>query len=245
MTIAVTTFSNRGLEKYGRQMVMTFFQHWPEQVDLYVYAEGWYERLGDAIVVDLEQASPWLGSFKHRHQHRPTTNFRMDAVRFSHKIAALTAADALQRPDRYLVWMDGDIVTHAPVTLADLHTLTPRDGEWISWLDRAKCYPECGFYIIDRQHERHKEMMAALLEMYDGDKLFLEKEWHDSYILEQVVHRAGVAARSISGDGYYSHHPFINGPLGRWMDHMKGKRKDKGRSYSMDLRVKRQEKYWR
>jgi hypothetical protein len=39
-------------------------------------------------------------------------------------------------------------------------------------------------------------------------------------------------------------HPFINGPLGAYMDHMKGDRKDQGRSLAADLLVRRDEGYW-
>ena len=39
-------------------------------------------------------------------------------------------------------------------------------------------------------------------------------------------------------------HPFVNGPLGRYMDHLKGGRKDEGRSSDKDLVVARTEAYW-
>ena len=39
-------------------------------------------------------------------------------------------------------------------------------------------------------------------------------------------------------------HPFINGPLGTVMDHLKGNRKNDGKSRAADLVVKRQEEYW-
>jgi hypothetical protein len=40
-------------------------------------------------------------------------------------------------------------------------------------------------------------------------------------------------------------HPLINGPLGKWIDHMKGGRKEKGKSDSKDIMVNRTEDYWR
>lgn len=241
--LAVTTFNAIGLEKYGRRMMNSFVRFWPEQVPLWVFNEGWRE-LGGWSLVPLETASDWLPHFKARHAARRTDNYRLDAVRFSHKIAALIAADELMSR-RFLLWIDGDTVTHSRLTLTDLINLAPTRGEWIAWLDRSHAYPECGFYIIDRDHPRHQEMMTRLREMYDGDKLFLEKEWHDSYILQQVVLQAGVTAKSLSGTGYRTHHPFVNGPLGQWMDHMKGARKVKGKSPPIDLKVKRREEYWR
>lgn len=40
-------------------------------------------------------------------------------------------------------------------------------------------------------------------------------------------------------------HPLINGPLGKWIDHMKGVRKEEGRSRSKDIMVNRTEDYWK
>jgi hypothetical protein len=40
-------------------------------------------------------------------------------------------------------------------------------------------------------------------------------------------------------------HPLINGPLGKWIDHMKGGRKNKGKSDKKDIMVNRTEDYWK
>ncbi len=246
--LAVSTFNKEGFDKYGRNMINSFQRHWPDEVGLRVYKEGWElpaEMGSICLTPDLLTSSDWLSQFKARHAHRDTSDYRMDAVRFAHKVAALIAADE-HCSARWLVWIDGDTFTHSPIRMSDLLDLAPKDGEWIAWLDRRKVYPECGFYIIDREHPRHGELMLALRCMYDGDLLFREKEWHDSYILQQVVERSGVRTKSLSGDvGRRTAHPFVNGPLGQWMDHMKGKRKEKGRSLRSDLVVTRRERYWR
>ena len=39
-------------------------------------------------------------------------------------------------------------------------------------------------------------------------------------------------------------HPLINGVLGKWIDHMKGGRKDSGKSLKKDIMVNRTEAYW-
>ena len=46
------------------------------------------------------------------------------------------------------------------------------------------------------------------------------------------------------GAGVRGHHVFINSVLGDYIDHMKGKRKIKGKSSQSDLRIKRKEDYW-
>ncbi|TCN30337.1 hypothetical protein [Sinorhizobium americanum] len=242
---AVSTFNAAGLELYGRRMVSSFREHWPEEVGLRVYSEGWglLDCWGPEIV-HLASASPWLNEFKARHGHRTFRDFRWDAVRFSHKVAAVCHAARTIDVD-VLIWLDGDIVTHASLTIEDLEGLAPRDGEWISWLYRQDMYPECGFYMLDRRHPEHDRLIASLEAMYMQDLLYGLAEYHDSYVLRHVVEAARVPWRSISGKGGTTSHPLINGPLGQWFDHLKGNRKREGRSRPADLKVARSEGYWK
>jgi hypothetical protein len=48
------------------------------------------------------------------------------------------------------------------------------------------------------------------------------------------------SAGLITGEG----HPLINSEWGAYLDHLKGNRKNTGRSLPKDLKVKRQEAYW-
>ena len=62
----------------------------------------------------------------------------------------------------------------------------------MSYLGREKIstdhlrYSECGFLIFDTHHAMHKKFWENMMDMYKGGKLFNEKEWHDSYIFDQV-----------------------------------------------------------
>lgn len=239
---AVTTFNTSGLELYGRAMMASFRAHWPEAVKLRVYTEGW--TLGNKIEErDLLDASPWLAEFKARNGSRPFIDMRWDAVRFAHKVAALTHA-AHDMPADVLIWLDGDIVTHAPVTVEDLAALAPKGDDWIAWLDRANQYPECGFYMINCRHRWHRDMITAFTDEYARDRLYHLDQWHDSYVLWKLVERARIGAKSLSGEGFNTAHPLVNGPLGRWFDHLKGGRKNEGRSRRTDLKTRRGEAYW-
>ena len=240
---AVSTFNREGLDLYGRRMMASFRRNWPVEVALTVYAEGWQGPAGLATV-DLLAASPWLAAFKARHARRRFRDYRWDAVRFSHKVAALCHAASVSDAD-VLIWLDGDIVTHARVSIDDLAGLAPKGEEWIAWLDRVRMHPECGFYMLNCRHSRHRQMMEAFERMYRDDALFGLREWHDSYVLQQVVAQSGIVAKSLSGAGARTTHPLVNGPLGRWFDHLKGGRKLTGKSMPSDLKVARTEGYWR
>lgn len=225
---AVTTYANRHWESHAKRCVDTFVQHW-HGMTLHSYTDE-----------GLEAASEWLKTFKRQHQHRPTSNYRFDAVRFAHKVAAIELAYRLGTDD-VLIWIDADCVTHAPV-----------DAEWLSgllggaefgYLRRANKYPECGFMMI-RRCPAMDAFVAELVDVYRSGRLFDMAEWHDSWAIEQVRKELNPKAVSLSGDFESAGHPLINGPLGSRIDHLKGNRKAAGKSLPKDLKATRTEEYW-
>lgn len=228
----VTTFANRHWEEYARRCVETFDRHW-KGIRLRFYRDA-----------QLEGLSGWLSEFKQRQRHRATDNYRFDAVRFAHKVAAIEVAFNLGTADA-LVWLDADCVTHADVDETWLSGLL-RTADF-GYLKRVGKYPECGFLMI-RRNDAGRRFVEELARLYRTDDLFDLAEWHDSWAIEHV--RVRLAANgllrcvSLSGDAERTGHPFVNGPLGARLDHLKGKRKQAGKSKASDLKLKRGEAYW-
>jgi hypothetical protein len=247
--VAVTTFNSSGLAQYGERFVSSFEAMWPKEVELVIYSEGWEKHQlpeSRAVVRDLIDASPWLSDFKRSNQYRNETGgFRKDAIRFSHKVAALCDVCWGNPGTEYFIWLDADIFAHSPISMVELMGLVPEGNEWIAWLNRSRSYPECGFYILNGRHPEHRRNMEAFEDMYVRDRLFNLAEWHDSYVLQAVVKERRIVAKSLSGDYAHTGHPFVNGPLGHWFDHLKGARKVEGRSRAVDLKYNRHEPYWR
>ncbi len=229
---AVTTYAPQHWESHARRCVETFRQHWGGIL---------LEEFKDA---DLEANSTWLAEFKRRHAHRPTADYRMDAVRFAHKIAAIDLAHESSAAD-VLIWIDADCVTHAPVDATWLAGLI-KDGDF-AYLRRTMKYPECGFMMF-RRNERGGMFIDAIVQAYRSDALFALPEWHDSFVIDHVRatrERLGMLrCVSLSGQAERTHHPLINGPLGAKLDHLKGPRKVLGRSRPADLKVVRTEAHW-
>lgn len=243
---AVSTFNREGLDLYGRRMVATFLDHWPIEVPLTVYTEGFGADALPAGVnaLGLHEASGWLTAFKQRNKNRKFRDYRWDAVRFAHKVAAVCHFARTTEAD-VMIWIDGDVVTHSPITTDDLVGLAPKGDEWIAWLDRDNVYPECGWYMLNRRHPSHWPLIDAFVGLYVDDKVYDLPECHDSYVLEHVVRRSNVGRKSLSGAGRKTTHPLVNGPLGAWFDHLKGPRKQAGRSRPGDVKVPRSEAYWK
>jgi len=177
--------------------------------------------------------------------------FKWDAVRFANKVYAVF--DAAERCDTdWIIWLDADTYVHSPVTYNDLQKFTPQRA-WMSYLGRGKKWPECGFYGINLRTKPGKWFLKKFESVYENaeDGIFKMEEWHDSFVFEEVRKKVAkkhdsfpflnISGDLINGEG----HPFINSDLGKYFDHLKGDRKDIGKSNKPnDLIVKRTEGYW-
>jgi hypothetical protein len=240
---AITTCNAAGWETYGRNMARSFARYWPAEVPLAIYAEGFVPDVF-CEALNLETQAKWLEPWKAAHRHLKPVDFRQDAVRFSHKVAAIGAA--ADGPDGILIWIDADTVTHSPVTVEWLDRLFPQRAT-VAWLDRWATYPECGFLMFRLPEAR--QLLAEVVRLYQTDELFQLPAWTDchaiQHVVEAAVKRGGIQVASLSGDAKGHGHPLINGPLGACIDHLKGRRKERGRSHAHDLMRPRREEYWR
>lgn len=265
--LAITTMNAAGYAETGRAMLESAERFWSPDIRLRCYAEGFAAPSNHPRVewLDLLTEALWLEGFRLVCEVEPIRrgitagggyDFRFDARKFSHKVAALTAAarDVCALPPRdrpeLLAWMDADTLTHAPVDAAWLSSLLP-GGALLAWLDRRTLYPECGFLLFDPGHPAFVRWVVDLLELYQSGKLFGLREWHDSYAIQCVTGRlvaeAGIRVASLSGDARDHSHPAANGPISERFDHLKGpNRKRLGRTPARERTMRDDgNPYWR
>ena len=224
-------------------------------------------------ILDAKQVLPKLNAFKSTWGHVPKANgdvsnepqrhtrkdwmkkFKWDAVRFANKTYAVY--DAVQRSKDWCVWMDADTFVHSDWSYEQFLELLPKEA-YITYVGRGKgsqTWPECGFYGLNLNHPVCHEFLKEFERMYEdaSNGMFLLDEWHDSYIFGHILkmynqfpshdYSANMYLREAKSGG--GGHPLINGPLGKWIDHMKGGRKDAGKSQKKDIMVNRTEDYWK
>ncbi len=182
--------------------------------------------------------------------------FKWHAVRFAHKVYAIF--DCAKETDAdILIWMDADTICHSPITMQDLYKMIPADSE-ICYLGRKGKYSECGLYAMNLRSPNVQAFLKEFQRFYDQAEqgIFQLDEWHDSFVFDAVrkkfpqmrqldwaahLHDLRPLPGMTSGEG----HPLINSQWGAWLDHLKGGRKQLGRSKREDLKVLRTEEYWR
>ena len=215
--LVVTTCNAEQWRQYGMKMAETFREHWSQDVPLWLYAEGFWPEVSmmpAGAICALDLSAPWLPLFKQIYQD-PMFNggldrrdYRRDAVRFAHKVAAIGAAAETADCD-VLIWCDADTVTHESVTVKWLDSLFPERAE-IAWLDRERAYPECGFLMF--RLPAAKKLISTVVDAYREGAIFKLPETHDSYVFAHFVQRMGIKTHSLSGPEGRRHigHPWVS-----------------------------------
>ena len=256
---AVTTFDFKK-HPYGIEMVNSFFMNWPNEIQLLAFLEN-ASSIDDSkvrkkiIIYDYHKEIDEYQEFCKNFQHKVklTDDFRFNAFRFAYKVFAIYNAFKKIR-SRYLIWLDADIKTHKKIPLIFFDKLVKKNS-YISYLGRENVslrhltYSECGFLIFDTHHSTHRIFWEEMMSMYSGGKLFNEKEWHDSYIFDQVrkkiekeynvlnlnISKLGLVDIEVKNDD----HVFVTSVLGKYMDHKKGNRKNVKWSPELIKRIKK------
>lgn len=250
--LAITTCNREQWHHHGRKMALSFLRYWPAEIPLRVYTEHFTVENPVIQAEELNTVAPWLVPWKAERtsqQHGylgERYNFKLDAVKFSHKVAAWEAAARDPELD-LLIWLDADCIFHAPVNRLWLHQLFPEPAA-VAWLDRETIYPETGVLMFRLPAAR--KVLETAVGYYTSGAIFNLPGWTDCHVIEAVVNAAVAKGEipppaSLSGQGRVTAHPAVNGPLGAVLDHCKGKRKQVGRSLSKDVKFPRTESYWK
>lgn len=179
----VTTFSPKGYEVYGKRMIETFAEFWPADVPLYVFYEG--EKPSDAneraIWRSLDEDKD-RARFMSEHTDTEPKDYRKCAVKFSHKVWAMTAAPR----EETLAWLDGDCETFAPVTHDMIRAVSADPGQVGSFLARPyHRHTETGFWSV-RMNNEGGHFLDEMRRVYTSGDIFALPEWHDCMAFDHV-----------------------------------------------------------
>lgn len=250
--VAVTSFSQDGYNQYGSKMIETFLANFPLDAPLLVYSD---EPLEGTIThprvsyFSLAVEMPEQLEFEARHQspicHGKFGNFydyRFDAVKFSHKPAAISAAAKVAHSvygAEVLIWFDGDIIFKKPLTEQFLDEKLP---EWThaGHFSRANNHTEAGVLMFRLTEANVRAFIEIFWKTYTTDQVFRLPAWTDCHVFDILASGAkqdGFLRIVNLGDdvSHTTQHPIVNSDWYQYLDHLKGARKESGASYPSDI----------
>lgn len=194
----VTTFPNEAFDIYAKAMVESFYKFWPKDVDLYIHLDD--DKLVSALPSDNERPHAFVDASK-RPDHKAflernrgkdsPSDYRKQALRFSHKPAALVNVIEFMnaKPEHkadYLIWLDADTITKAPVTHEWLQSVLPESNHAVSYLGRMDWpHSECGFIGFSLCQDSI-DLIGKMWNFYLTDEVFKQQQWDDSWLFDLV-----------------------------------------------------------
>jgi|TARA_R110000765_G_scaffold127597_1_gene225639 hypothetical protein len=243
----ITTYNKKYYDICGKKMIETFIKFWPKDVHLYCY---WQEQEPEIFAdnvhyIELYKAQPQLKKFVDENKNDLIKcgtvdgqyNFQRDGVKFSHKVFAQSHRIVNTEAD-ILLYLDADTYTHATPNIDYLNEILP-ENVLCTYFGRPRLYDETGFYMHNPKHPRATAWANTMERIYLQGELWKYPLQVDCYTmyearqehkemkqLDLVLHHGGLGKK----------HPFVNSPLGLFLDHLKGNRKELGHSKIEDLK---------
>lgn len=195
MRIAVcTTFPDSYWQDCASKMIASWSLFWPSNTELFVCTEG--TALAENIMACLSSnKSVHISSnrtkehqdFIDRNSGKKPESYLSDAVRFCHKIYSVKHCyDAIKDDFDYLIWLDADTETIAPVNDDYLKKILPCEAETVSYLGRSNVkYSECGF-VAYRVCEETEKAINTMADYYNTDNVYALSGYTDCHVFDEV-----------------------------------------------------------
>jgi hypothetical protein len=243
-----TGWSPDGWKQYAEQFAVTFSAYFPSYINLVSYVERpatlYRGKCRDLFGI------PGCKEFLERHKDnveakgrkpaqgwKPNAvsagyNWRYDAWKFCRQaFIPLHAAEILGRG--LLAWFDADVVAFERIPPGFLEKLLPKDKA-LAYLGRTS-HSEIGFQLY--RIPEALPMLRLFSDYYATDRVFKLKEWHSAFVFDRARIESGIAAHNLTPNGIG--HVWWQSPLCKYLDHLKGSRKDMGQSIERDQNNKR------
>jgi hypothetical protein len=249
--VVFTSMNEQGWNLYGHRFVDSFLSNWPSEVRLRVYAEGFNPGIIDSRieVVDFQAAVGGkvaeLAAAKERLFQRAGIShipgYRHDVVKFSKK-ALVIAHEIRSSESDYSIWLDSDIVSFRKISVSNLLEICGfgDDEVFCAYLRRYGTHTESGFLGFNVKNSLAPDFCERYEQLYLSGGVFHLEGWTDCHVFDAV--KAFMVSFGLNGafkeiPALTCSHPFVNSPLGFFMDHLKGDRKVENNSRAADYLI--------
>ena len=229
--IFVTTFNKRLYDEYAYQLIDSYVAT-KQKPTMYVLVEdetNLYPSRPNVQYKNIFDFEPDLKDFIQRNKHRVANNFYEEAIRFSYKVFAQSAARAWG--DK-IFYVDSDCKFMDTIPRLWWQQCLP-DMTFLSFYNRPSQYTETGFVAFNNRSPITGEFFQAYKNWYVTDKVYTIKKggknfWTDCHTLDltrqQFKNDPRYSEKSL-GDGRNGHIMARDKWLNPYIDHRKGNRK--------------------
>ena len=236
----VTTFNKKLYEEYAHKFLETFNL----KDDLVIYSEDNLSflkekhNISNLEIVNMSTDVPELNKFIETNKERDVNDskrgFRWATIRFCYKVFAVTHAGLKFNKNKkydYLIWIDADCIFKKELEKNTILTKYICKNNMMSYFGRNTIYhSDCGFLIFNLNHQYISKYFESMKNIYVSNKIYKEKEWHDSYIWDLYRKKFEKKHKVINFDigKIYSNyecsfnHIMTAIPLYNYIDHLKG-----------------------
>jgi len=227
----ITSWGPKGWDLYGKNFLDST-RLWDSNIQLTVYVDGMdpaevtcnHRALAVKRLEEVEGFNEFRAAHPDKNGNTPEGyNYRLDALKFCAKVFALH--DAARDPEPF-IWLDGDVITTKPLTLAWLRDVCKSH---ITHLGRKGInYSETGFIYFEGNEAR--TVIADMYDIYMSGEIFNYAEWTDAFIFERVLtlHKMhGLEAHNLVHPEYVGLDAFEHSAINDVFVHLKGNRKTK------------------
>ena len=236
--ILVTSFHVNSWEKYSKRFVQSFKKFWPRSVKLYAfYHDGNLPAdapTADNIIyrkLDQEDMLKFKDIYKDKNGGSPY-NYRLDAVKFCHKVFAVTGmAEELRvnkSKQKWLLWLDADTVTKKKLPVKKIKSWLNSDSDVVYLGRKAIDYCESSFLGFNIENIPAHVFLEDFRGLYLSGELFGYREWHDGFAFERLLrmHRThGLRTHDLTPE-CEDLQAFNSSPLAEYLHHFKGPEKE-------------------
>ena len=259
----VTSFNPDGLEVYARNMIHSYVENWPKDIKLHAWFHdfdkgSFFLKLDDLDLpsqgvnyCNLNHVQDLIDYRENMKDHSGTEggkiqyNWRLDAIKWCHKVYALTeiAADPhiIQEKD-WLIWLDADTVTTQQIDHEFLDNICDNSYDIIHLGRTIVDYSETSFVAFNIKNRPAREFLADFRATYDNKEVTSYREWHDGFIFNRLLklhEYHGLKSLDLTPD-IPDLNAFESSILGTRMHHFKGPNKS---GVSKDVSLKHHKRY--
>ena len=257
----VTSFSEEGYNTYAKEMLQSVVDKWnPKHFKLHAYYHDFDIHASNPILSDsityhdlctLEEMKQYRDKMKKHDGTEGGTipyNWRLDAVKWCHKVYALTdrafkMMEEITNPEepQWLVWLDADTVTTKRLDKSAVDKWLPEKASLVHLGRKDVDYSETSFMGFNLQYHDACSILADLRGCYTIGETISYREWHDGFIFERLlnIYKAhGMVVNNLS-ENAKGLTAFMQSPLSEYFIHYKGNLKNKKNTLAQDVKLPR------